>query len=88
MQPKIYSNAIIISSILAMTALSIFATSVATSFAFLGFDMLTGSDQNIKNSQNTLQGSHCYSPNASIIDSCNSGDISETENLGQNYLAQ
>lgn len=88
MQSKTYSSAIIVFSILAMTALSIFATNVATSFAFLGFDILTGSDQNIRSSQSTLQGSHCYSPNASIIDSCNSGDITETENLGQNYLAQ
>jgi len=88
MQPKIYSNAIIVYSILAMTALSILSISFATSFAFLGFDMLTGSDQNVKSSQSTLQGAQCYSPNASIIDSCNSGDISETENLGQNYLAQ
>ena len=77
MQQKTYSKAIMISSILTLTALSIFSTSVATSFAFLGFDIFSGKDQNIKSSQNTLQGSHCYSPNASIINSCNSGDSTE-----------
>ena len=77
MQQETYSKAIMISSILTLTALSIFSTYVATSFAFLGFDIFSGNDQNIKSSQSTLQGSHCYSPNASIIDSCNSGDLTE-----------
>ena len=88
MQQKTYTKAIMISSIMALTALSVFSTYVATSFAFLGFDMLSENDQSMKSSQSTLQGSHCYSPNASIIDSCNSGDLSESENLGRNYLIQ
>lgn len=88
MQRKTYGKAIIISSIMTLTAFLIFSTYVTTSFAFLGFDIFPGSDQNIKSSQSTLQGSHCYSPNASIINSCNSGDPSGSENLGQNYLAQ
>ena len=77
MQQKTYSRAIMISSILTLTALSIFSTYVATSFAFLGFDIFSGNDRNIESSQSTLQGSHCYSPNASIIGSCNSGDLTE-----------
>ncbi len=74
MQLKSYTNAIIVSSIIATALLSVFTASVATSHAFLGFDLIPGNDQSLGSSQNTLQGSHCYSPNASIINSCNSGD--------------
>jgi hypothetical protein len=88
MQLKTYTKAIVVFSIMTPAVFSIFAASVATSYAFLGFDLTPGNDQSIKSSQNTMQGNHCYSPDASIINSCNSGDSSETEYLGQNYLAQ
>ena len=48
----------------------------------------SGTDQSIGNSQKSIQGAHCYSPNASIVDSCNSGDGSDSENLGHNFYGQ
>lgn len=87
MQPKTYTKAIVVFSVMATAVLSIFAASVAASYAFLGFDLTPRNDLNLKSSQNTLQGKHCFSPNASIINSCNSGDSSDAEYLGQNDLA-
>jgi hypothetical protein len=64
------------------------------SFAFLGFDFggstssSSSIDQSLGSSQRSLQGASCYSPNASIIDSCNSGDATASENLGYNLYGQ
>lgn len=46
---------------------------MATYDGFLGFDFNLRYDNRIRNSQNTFQGDHCYSPDASIVNSCNSG---------------
>jgi len=62
----------------------------------LGFDLFgssstsssSGTDQSLGNSQRSIQGAQCYSPNASIIDSCNSGDATASENLGHNIYGQ
>jgi hypothetical protein len=48
-----------------------------------GSDGYSSEDRSISSSQNSLQGSYCYAPpNATIIDSCNSGDMSSSENTG------
>lgn len=62
-------------------------------FAFLGFNLFgTGEDEQSSStasqSSTSLQDARCYSPTGSIIDSCNSGDSSNTENTGYNTLGQ
>lgn len=62
-------------------------------FAFLGFNLF-GTDEEDQTSATTsqrstsLQDARCYSPTGSIIDSCNSGDLSTSENTGYNSLGQ
>jgi hypothetical protein len=79
---------------LLLVSLSLSASTNSISYAFLGFDLgggvggVGGTDQSIGNSQKSIQGAHCYSPNASIVDSCNSGDGSDSENLGHNFYGQ
>jgi hypothetical protein len=64
-------------------------------FAFLGFDLFGTEEEEEQPSTSTtsqssssLQSAQCHSPTGSIIDSCNSGDQSDTENTGYNTLAQ
>lgn len=61
-------------------------------FAFLGFNLFgSGEDQTsttTSQSSTSFQDARCYSPNGSIIDSCNSGDLSTSENTGYNSLGQ
>jgi hypothetical protein len=62
------------------------------SYGFMGFDLDgsdTSQDHSITNTQSSSQGSYCYAPpNATIINSCNSGDLSTSENTGLNLLGQ
>jgi len=63
-------------------------------FAFLGFDLFGTEEEEppstSTNSQSssTLQSAQCHSPKGSIIDSCNSGDQSDTENTGYSTWSQ
>lgn len=64
-------------------------------FAFLGVGLFGGSSESEENQSSTttqsstsLQSARCYSPTGSIIDSCNSGDLSNSENTGYNSLGQ
>ena len=62
-------------------------------FAFLGFDLFgTGEEDKstTTNSQSStsLQNARCSSPTGNIVDSCNSGDTSNTESTGYNMLGQ
>lgn len=64
-------------------------------FAFLGFDLFgadeeeqTSTTSPTSQSSSSLQSARCYSPTGSIIDSCNSGDKSSTDNTGYNTLGQ
>ena len=51
----------------------------------IGSDGYSSEDRSISSSQSSSQGSYCYAPpNATIIDSCNSGDMSSSENTGLN----
>jgi hypothetical protein len=101
MHKKPFKNTIVVASVtlLLVISLSLSASPTSISYAFLGFDLGggiggsggsggSGTDQSIGNSQKSIQGAHCYSPNASIVDSCNSGDGSDSENLGHNFYGQ
>ena len=62
-------------------------------FAFLGFNLFgTGEEDQTSTttsqSSTSLQNARCYSPTGSIIDSCNSGDLSNSENTGYSALGQ
>ena len=75
-----------IPAVLLAISISIIPTNI--SYAYVGFDVSgseSGEDRYITSSQSWLQGSYCYAPpNATIIDSCNSGDLSSSENTGLN----
>ena len=101
MHKKPFNNKIVVASVALslVISLSLSASPSSISYAFLGFDLGgdiggigdtggSGTDQFIGNSQKSIQGAHCYSPNASIVDSCNSGDGSDSENLGHNFYGQ
>ena len=52
-------------------------------------DSASTEDQSLTNSQSSNQGSYCHAPpNAAIINSCNSGDLSSSENTGLNLYGQ
>ena len=68
---------------------------VTEAFTFLGVGLFGGSSESEENQSSTttqsstsLQSARCYSPTGSIIDSCNSGDLSNSENTGYNSLGQ
>ena len=96
MYKKPFKNTIVVASIALLLVISISLSTNNLSFAFLGFDFGGSSsssssssiDQSLGSSQRSLQGASCYSPNASIIDSCNSGDATASENLGHNIYGQ
>ncbi len=73
-------------------AISISITLTDLSYAYVEFDVSGGDsaeDRSIASSQSSMQGSYCYAPpNATIIDSCNSGDLSSSENTGLNIYEQ
>jgi hypothetical protein len=92
MHKKPFKNTIALASIslLLVVSLSLSLSTNNLSFAFLGFDLggSSSTDQSLGNSQRSIQGAQCYSPNASIVDSCNSGDATASENLGHNIYGQ
>jgi hypothetical protein len=82
-----FENKIVLASIALLLVVSISISTNNLSFAFLGFDLggsSSSTDQYLGSSQRSIQGAHCYSPNASIINSCNSGDATASESLGHN----
>jgi hypothetical protein len=79
-----------IPAVLLAISISIIPTNI--SYAYVEFNVSgseSGEDRSITSSQSSLQGSYCYAPpNATIIDSCNSGDLSSSENTGLNIYEQ
>ena len=83
-------------TIFLMAAISIISNNL--SYAYVEFDVggsgsdsdsASTEDQSLTNSQSSNQGSYCYAPpNAAIINSCNSGDLSSSENTGLNLYGQ
>jgi len=91
MNKKPFTNKIVLASIALLLVVSISISTYNLSFAFLGFDLggSSGStDQYLGSSQRSIQGAQCYSPNASIINSCNSGEATASESLGPNIYGQ
>ncbi|TVP41586.1 hypothetical protein [Candidatus Nitrosocosmicus arcticus] len=92
MHKKPFKNTIVLASITLLLLVSLSLSPHPISYAFLGFDLggssSSSTDQSLGSSQRSMQGAQCYSPNASIIDSCNSGDGSTSENLGHNLYGQ
>jgi hypothetical protein len=81
-----------ISILVIFIAISISIITTNLSYAYVEFDVSSsdsGEDRSITSSQSSMQGSYCYAPpNATIIDSCNSGDLSSSENTGLNLQGQ
>ena len=77
-------------TIFLMISISIISNNL--SYAYVEFDVGgTGSteDRSTTSSQSSNQGSYCYAPpNAAIINSCNSGELSSSENTGLNIYGQ
>ncbi len=75
------------SSLTILLVISISVSSTSLSYAFLPFELgSSGSqDQSLTSTQSSYQGSYCYTPpNSTVINSCNSGDLSSSENTGLN----
>ena len=91
MHKKPFKNTMVLASIALLLVVSGSLSTNNLSFAFLGFDLGgsgSSTDQSLGSTQRSIQGAQCYSPNASIIDSCNSGDATASENLGHNIYGQ
>ena len=77
-------------TIFLMVSISIISNNL--SYAYVEFDVgRSGSteDQSLSSSQSSNQDSYCYAPpNTAIINSCNSGDLSSSENTGLNIYGQ
>lgn len=84
-----------------IVAISILIIPSNFSYAYVEFDVsssgsdgyssdgYSSEDWSISSSQSSLQGSYCYAPpNTTIINSCNSGDLSSSENPGLNMYNQ
>ena len=87
-------NPRIVFSLTIFLTVSISLISNNLSYAYVEFDVggsgtSSTDDQSLTNSQSSNQGSYCYAPpNAAIINSCNSGDLSSSENTGLNLYGQ
>lgn len=62
-------------------------------FAFIGFNLFgTGEEDQstttTSQKSSSFQHARCYSPTGSIVDSCNSGDLSNSTNDKYNVLGQ
>lgn len=83
---------IVVYSIAMLMVATITLSANSMSYGFMGFDLGgsdTSQDRSITSTQSSSQGSYCYAPpNATIINSCNSGDLSTSENTGLNLLGQ
>ncbi|HET6589371.1 MAG TPA: hypothetical protein VFG45_04325 [Candidatus Nitrosocosmicus sp.] len=79
-------------SIAMLLLITVTLTANSMSYGFMGFNLGgsdTSQDSSITSTQSSSQGSYCYAPpNATIINSCNSGDLSTSQNTGLNLLGQ
>ena len=83
---------IVLSLVAILLAISISMMPNSLSYAYVEYDISSadsGNDRYITSSQSSSQGSYCYAPpNATIINSCNSGELSSSENSGYNMYGQ
>lgn len=81
-------------AIFLVISISVSTNNMSYSFLVLDYGVADTSadssvDRSITSSQSTFQSSYCYAPpNATIINSCNSGDLSSQENTGRNLFGQ
>ena len=73
-------------------AVSISTIANSLTYAYIEYDV-SGTDGTqdsyVTNSHSSTQGSYCYAPpGATIINSCNSGDLSASDNSGFNIFDQ
>ena len=93
MNKKNISKSIVFTFVTAFMLGSLMLSDNLKAFAFLGFDLF-GTDEEDQTTSTTsqsstnLQNARCYTPTGSIIDSCNSGDLSNSDNTGYSTLGQ
>lgn len=96
-----FKKPFVISLIGIFLAISLSINLIDLTFAYVEFDVSGNNayapestpygsqDRYITSSQSSSQGSYCYAPpNATIINSCNSGDLSSSHNSGYNMFGQ
>ncbi len=96
-----FKKSIVISLVGIFLAISLSISPIDLSFAYVEFDVsgngattpvpapYSSQDRYITSSQSSSQGSYCYAPpNATIVNSCNSGDLSSSYNSGYNMFGQ
>ena len=92
MNKKHISKSIVFTFVTAFI-LGSFMLSDNNAFGFLGFDLF-GTDEEDQTtstsaqSSTNLQNARCHTPTGSIVDSCNSGDLSNSDNRGYSALGQ
>lgn len=93
MNKKHFSKSIVFTFVTALMLSSFMLSDNNRAFAFLGFDLF-GTDEEDQTSSTTsqsstnLQNARCHTPTGSIVDSCNSGDLSNSDNTGYSALGQ
>ncbi|VFJ13459.1 hypothetical protein [Candidatus Nitrosocosmicus franklandus] len=94
MNKKNISKTLVYTFVASFTLSSIMLLDNNSAFAFFGFNLFgTGEEEQASSSttsqtSSSLQNAQCHSPTASIINSCNSGDLSDAENTGYNTFGQ
>ena len=93
MNKKIINKTIVFAFATAFMLSSFFLSDNNKAFAFLGFSLFGPGEEDkssstASQSSTSLQNARCSTPTGNIVDSCNSGDSSNTENTGYNMLGQ
>ncbi len=92
MKENTLEKPIVLSLVATLLAISISVMPNSLSYAYVEYDISSADSSNdryITSSQSSSQGSYCYAPpNATIINSCNSGELSSSENSGYNMYGQ
>lgn len=96
-----FKKSFVISLVGILLAISLSINPIDLTLAYVEFDVsgndayapeaapYGSQDRYITSSQSSSQGSYCYAPpNATIINSCNSGDLSSSHNSGYNMFGQ
>ncbi|HKU84593.1 MAG TPA: hypothetical protein VJP58_11185 [Candidatus Nitrosocosmicus sp.] len=93
MNKKHISKTIAFTFVTALMLSSFMLSDNLKAFAFLGFDLFVTNEEDqtastTSQSSTSLQNARCYTPTGSIVDSCNSGDLSNSDSKGYSTLGQ
>lgn len=93
MNKKHISKTIVFTFVTALVLSSFMLSDNLKAFAFLGFDLFGTNEEDqtastTSQSSTSLQNARCYTPTGSIVDSCNSGDLSNSDNTGYSTSGQ